>query len=157
LLIEHGTTGTVTGSVGTVSTDAQLRIAIANAANGDTIRLANGITLTADLPVIQTNITIDGKSNKGDWFALGGAGQFRGLFVGAWTPGGSTQVPVNVTIQNLTFDHLKAQGGSGGTRAGGGAGLGGGLFVAKNATVTVSNVLFDGNSALGGIGGMTFV
>ena len=49
----------------------------------------------------------------GNNFTLSGNDQFRGLFVGAWTPGTATQVSVTVTIQDLTIQNAKAAGGAG--------------------------------------------
>ncbi|MBM3649548.1 MAG: autotransporter domain-containing protein, partial [Alphaproteobacteria bacterium] len=127
-----------------VSTEAQLRTAITSAASGDRIVFNAGITLTQDLPAVQTNVTIVGNNNT-----LSGNNQFRGLFIGAFT--GSTQTAVAVTVQDLTIANARAAGGSGGS--GGGAGLGGALFVADQATVTVSNLSLTGNSAVGGNSG----
>jgi hypothetical protein len=131
-----------------VGTDAQLRSAIPSAGNSDRIIFTNSITLTADLPAVQTNVTIIGNSNT-----LSGNNQFRGLFIGAWTPGTATQVAVTVGIQDLAIANAKAQGGAGGAAGGGGAGLGGAIFVANLANVTVSNVTLIGNAAAGGSGG----
>ena len=134
-----------------VGTDAQLRSAITSAANGDRIIFSTNITLTADLPAVQKNVTIEGNNNT-----LSGNNQFRGLFVGAFS--GSSQVPVTVAIQDLTITNAKAAGGAGGTvalGAGGGAGLGGAIFVANLANVTVSNVTLTGNNSSGGNGGGT--
>ena len=136
-----------------VSNDATLRSAITSAASGDRIVFQNNITLAADLPAVQTNVTIVGNSNT-----LSGNNQFRGLFIGAWTPGTATQVAVTVAIQDLTIANATASGGSGGSgpnagAGGGGAGLGGALFVANAANVTVSNVNLTGNAAAGGNGG----
>jgi autotransporter-associated beta strand protein len=137
-----------------VASDAQLRSAIASAANGDTITFQGNIVLSADLPAVQKNITILG-NNK----TLSGNDQFRGLFVGAWTAGTGAQVPVTVAIQDLTITDTKAAGGNGGnggagSGGGGGAGFGGALFVANQANVTVSNVILNDNAAAGGNGGV---
>ncbi|UYN93529.1 MAG: autotransporter domain-containing protein [Enhydrobacter sp.] len=129
-----------------VNTEAGLRTAITSAASGDRIVFTGNITLTADLPIVQTNVTIVGNNNT-----LSGNNQFRGLLIGAFT--GSTQTAVSVTVQDLTIANARAQGGSGSTGGGGGAGLGGALFVANQATLTVSNVTLSGNSAVGGSGG----
>jgi autotransporter-associated beta strand protein len=93
-------------------------------------------------------VTIEGNNNT-----LSGNNQFRGLFVGAWTPGTATQVAVTVSIQDLTIAGAKAQGGSGVTGSGGGAGLGGAIFVANLANVTVNNVSLTSSNATGGAGG----
>src|SRR5262249_13599538 len=113
---------------------------ITGAGNGDTITLTSNITLTKDLPAGQKSGTSEGAN-----FSLSGNNQFRGLFVGAWTPGTATQVPVTVTIQDLTIQNAKALGGAGADGGGGGAGLGGAIFVANLANVTVSNVRLTGN------------
>jgi hypothetical protein len=108
-------------------TAGALATCINTAANGDTIALTANITLTADLPAVQKNVTIEGNNHT-----LDGASTFRGLFVGAFS--GSSQVPVTVAIQDLTIQNAKAQGGTGGSAqgaGGGGAGLGGALFVAS--------------------------
>jgi hypothetical protein len=68
-----------------VNSDASLRAAITSAAPGDTITFTGNITLAADLPAVQKNVTILGNN-----FTLSGNNQFRGLFVGAWTPGTAT-------------------------------------------------------------------
>src|SRR5262249_37293695 len=110
------------------------------------ITLTSNITLSADLPAVQTNITINGAGHS-----LDGASTFRGLFLGAFS--GSSQVPVTVTIQDLTIQNAKAQGGTGGSAVGaggGGAGLGGALFVASLANVTVRNVQLNTDTAAGG-------
>jgi autotransporter-associated beta strand protein len=127
-----------------VNDDASLRSAITSANNGDRIIFTNSITLTADLPAVQTNVTIIGNNNT-----LSGNNQFRGLFIGAWVQSTATQVAVTVGIQDLAIANARAQGGTGG---GGGAGLGGAIFVANLASVTVSNVSLTGNAGAGGNG-----
>lgn len=129
-----------------VSNDATLRSAITSAAAGDRIVFQNSITLAADLPTVGTNVTIVGNGNT-----LSGNNQFRGLFIGGFA--GTTQTAVAVSIQDLTISNARAQGGSGTVGSGGGAGLGGAIFVANQATLNVSNVTLATNSALGGAGG----
>ena len=58
-----------------------------------------------------------------------------------------------MTIQDLAIQHARASGGPGRDSAGGGAGLGGALFVANRGTVTLNDVHLDTNSAFGGQGG----
>jgi hypothetical protein len=130
-----------------VSDDASLRAAIVGAVNGDTITFTADITLLADLPAAQKNVTIIG-SNR----TLSGNNQFRGLFIGAFS--GSIQTAVTVAIQDLTIANALAKGGSAVNGGGGGAGLGGAIFVASLATVTVSNVNLTNNSAVGGSSGI---
>jgi autotransporter-associated beta strand protein len=136
-----------------VANEGQLRSAITSAASGDTITFTANITLSADLPAVQKNVTINGNGNT-----LSGNNQFRGLLVGAWNPSTGAAVAVSVAIQDLTITDTKAAGGTGGAGSagsggGGGAGLGGALFVANLANVTVSNVNLNGNAAVGGSGG----
>ena len=130
-----------------VNSDASLRAAITSAGSGDRIVFTGNITLAADLPAVQTNVTIVGNGNS-----LSGNNQFRGLFIGAFS--GATQVPVTVAVQDLTITNTRARGGTGGQRGGGGAGLGGAIFVANQATLTVSNVNLTNNAAVGGNGGI---
>lgn len=144
----------------TVSSASQLSAAIegidnelkADGGNGThyVITLAAGATLTesADISAIdltgKDTLTIGGQAATFDR-----AGKYRGLFVYS----GAT------TIENLTVENAIAQGGAA-YLGGGGAGLGGGLFVAHNSAggaaqgeVTLHNVVFHGNSATGGRGG----
>ena len=137
----------------TINSEADLRTALTNAQSGDTISFNANITLTAgDLPAVQKNVTILGNN-----FTLSGNNQFRGLFVAAFQPGTGTLIPVAVSIQDLTVANALARGGEGGPSGsqpgGGGAGLGGALFVASGAEVTVSNLSLVNNSATGGGGG----
>jgi hypothetical protein len=132
----------------TVSNDAELRAALLDQQDGDTITFANDITLAGDLPAVQKSITIDGASH-----ALDGASTYRGFFFAAWTPGTATFVPLTATIQNLTIRNCKAKGGNGTGGSGGGAGLGGAIFVATQANVTLSGVSLANNIAAGGTGG----
>lgn len=129
-----------------VDSDATLRAAIVAAQHGDTITFTGNITLAADLPAVQKNVTIKGNNNT-----LSGDDQFRGLFIGAFS--GTAQVPVEVSVQDLTIANARAKGGDSPLGGGGGAGLGGALFVADQATLTVSNVNLTGNSAVGGASG----
>jgi T5SS/PEP-CTERM-associated repeat protein len=91
------------------------------------IDLASGVTLTID----------------GGGHVLNGAGANSGLAV----LGGK------VTISDLTIEDTVATGGDGDHSGGGGAGLGGGLFVGPGGNVVISNVQFANDSAVGGKGG----
>jgi outer membrane autotransporter protein len=126
----------------TVASEADLRTAVAyaNANANTTINLTSSVTLTTgDLPALQgTGTTVNGNGNT-----LNGGNIFRGLFVYSGT----------TRVENLTIENAVAQGGNSGNRAGGGAGLGGALFVNSGATVTVSNVALQGNRAAGGSSG----
>ena len=132
-----------------VGNEAQLSSAISNAGAGDTITFNANITLTANLPAVTKNLTINGAT-----FTLSGNNQYRGLFVQSGT----------VAVNNLTIANAKAQGGNGGNGGvnalasygaggGGGAGLGGALFVAAGANVTATNVRLLDGLAVGGRGG----
>lgn len=103
------------------------------------------IGLNSDLPAINLQAG-DSLFIEGNGATLRGDGNERGLFVYAGT----------VEIANLTITNTVAQGGNGGDgwdAGGGGAGLGGGLFVGANATVVDQNVNFVANAAIGGNGG----
>jgi autotransporter-associated beta strand protein len=151
-----------------VTSESALNAAIASANTmtaGGTyeIDLAAGtIDVTAALTVINlaAGVTLD---IEGAGATLDGGGAQRGLFVYSGA----------VSVANLTIQNMLAQGGSGGVLtkdpggtaliggdAGGGAGLGGGLFIADNVAggaaaagaVTLDNVTFSGDAAVGGNG-----
>ena len=92
---------------------------------------------TLDLPA-GVSLTI-----LGNGFALDGEGEGSGIAV----------VSGKVTIQSLTIEDTVARGYNGLGSAGGGAGLGGGLFVGRSATVNLQNVTVTEGTALGGDGG----
>ena len=56
----------------------------------------------------------------------------------------------SLTINNATLQNFQTKGGAG---SGGGAGLGGAVFVNQGATVTLNNVNFVSNTVVGGAGG----
>jgi CSLREA domain-containing protein len=153
----------VTTTADTVAADGQtsLREALAYAATlsgAQTITIQAGlgtITLSSELPAIQKDLTIYGNNNT-----LSGNNLYRGFFIGAWTPGTATQVAVTVVIQDLTITNAKALGGTGGPGSkagGGGAGLGGAIFIVNLANVTLGNVTLSTNNAAGGTGGSGLV
>ena len=111
-----------------VNSDASLRAAITSASSGDRIIFTGNITLAADLPAVQTNVTIVGDGNS-----LSGNNQFRGLFIGDFS--GATHTTVSVTVRDLTIANTQAKGGRDGKGGGGGGGLGGAIFVANLATL----------------------
>ncbi|WP_207791748.1 autotransporter domain-containing protein [Sandaracinobacteroides hominis] len=126
-----------------VSSDADLRNAINNASDGDSITFQNSITLESNLPVLEKDLTINGL-----YHTLSGAGQYRGLFVQSG----------NVAVNTLTIENSLAQGGNGGSGrpgggGGGGAGLGGAIFIGSAAQVSLSDVYLKDNVARGGNGG----
>lgn len=81
-----------------VGTEAQLRTAISNAQNGDTITFTANITLSANLPQVQRYVAINGGN-----FTLSSNNQYRGLYVQSGT----------VAINNLRIVNTLAQGGNG--------------------------------------------
>ncbi|WP_287460225.1 hypothetical protein [Accumulibacter sp.] len=122
-----------------VTDDASLRAALTAAGNGDVLSFAGNVVVAGDdLPVIQKNLMIEGNG-----FSLDGANARRGLFVYSGV----------VSIRDLTIQNARARGGDGGfLGGGGGAGLGGALFVASGADVSVSNVQLRTSTAIGGNG-----
>lgn len=102
---------------------------------------SNPVNITIGNPGTIPTVTIDGNN-----------GAYRGFFI----PMG------NVTIQNMIFQNLTAQGGHGGDGiSGGGGGLGAGAAIyapqsflnGSNPSITLTNVLIKECSALGGNGG----
>jgi autotransporter-associated beta strand protein len=129
------------GSVCHVKSEADLVSAInyANANASTTIHVDSHITLTSgNLPPLQAS---DLKI-KGNGHVLNGNGQYRGLFAQS----GSARV------EDLHIHDAVAQGGDGHEGGGGGAGLGGALFVADGASLTVSGVSAHDSIARGGTG-----
>jgi hypothetical protein len=130
-----------------VNSDASLRLAITSAASGDTITFTSSITLAADLPAVQTNVTIIGNNNT-----LSGDNTYRGLFVGAFSGSSRWRSRSRSRISPSPTPWRRAA--TAGT-GGGGAGLGGAIFIANLANVTVSNVSLTSNAGTGGSGGST--
>jgi hypothetical protein len=153
-----------------VNSEATLRAALISVAEGSgpsEIQIGNlsdgsvtpvTITLTQDLPVVARDLTIHGNGS-----IINGADQFRGLLVHGETVGDGSTIGITVDITDLNFDHTVARGGNGGNASleagpgGGGAGLGGGLFVGEKATVTIENVNFSHTAAIGGNGGVMVI
>jgi hypothetical protein len=135
----------------------------ANAADSrsvpNTITLTGDIVLSDELPLVLSNVVIDGQGHT-----LSGADQYRLLFVGvdeATRASVATAFPdaaigarLAVTIEHLTLAHGAAFGGNGSGEGGGGMGAGGALFIAGSADVTLQDVAFDANQAIGGGGGI---
>jgi hypothetical protein len=121
---------------------------------GNAIVFASGLTgtiaLASDLPLIHSNLAIEGAPGV----TIDGGGAHRAFFVsGLATTGNGVPPAITVSISDLVVRNVRAQGGHGGDGGGGGLGAGGGLFVNQNAHVTIANVTFDGASATGGNGG----
>src|SRR5262249_30474793 len=104
-----------------------------------TINFGADVTLGDALTAISlgsgSSLTINGANH-----VLNGNNMFAGLQV---TSG-------NVTIENLTIENARAPGATRFSGGGGGAGLGGGLFVGSSAAVTLAGVRFEGDVASGG-------
>ncbi len=106
------------------------------------IDLTASITLSTHLPVVERSVTINGHG-----FTLDGAGQFRGFFIGSGT----------TTVNELTMQNLRAQGGGGGIDlipGGAGMGAGGAVFVATRAEASLNDVIIIASQAVGGTGGV---
>ena len=69
---------------------------------------------------------------------------------GAGIDGGLAVLSGKVTIESLTIEDTVAQGQAGEQSGGGGAGLGGGLFVGSGASVALTNVSFQAELRAGG-------
>jgi hypothetical protein len=152
-----------------ISTAADLDAALARisaggaeaAANTDyTITLAQDATINLDRTLSAINLQSGSTLTVlGQDATLDGQNQYRGFVALSGT----------VTLDNLTIANARAIGGTGGfsqtdindraATGGGGAGLGGGLFVAGpngisgGAAVTLDNVDFVNDAAAGGAGG----
>jgi hypothetical protein len=138
----------------TVASEAELNTALQSidvgGVNADTnqaynITLTASFTLNTDLAAINllsgSSLTLQGRD-----FAIDGGGAWQGLFVYSGV----------LTANDLTIQRALALGGSGASGflpGGGGAGLGGGLFIASGASATLRNVSFNNDSAVGGAGG----
>ncbi len=115
------------------------------------------IQLNGILPIINNslnpvNITIGNSGSIPTVIIDGNSGSYPGFFI----PNG------NVTIQNMTFQNLTAQGGAGGSGisgGGGGLGAGAGIYAPQSflngasPSIIVSNVSISNCSAIGGNGG----
>jgi autotransporter-associated beta strand protein/VCBS repeat-containing protein len=127
-----------TGSLAAAGTDYTIVLA---PQSGGTIPLdaslaAIDLQAGSELTVLGNGATLDGQGKYAGFMAMAGA----------------------ITLDGMTIANAAATGGAGGdaptpdAAGGGGAGLGGGLFVGA-ATVTLDNVSFAGDSATGGAGG----
>lgn len=116
------------------------------------------IFLAYSLPVVFSNLHVDGRNSGGGNVVVDGGGMWRIFLLGD----DGTALPydqgnprrISVSLQNLTLRGGMAKGGNGGESGGGGAGLGGAVFVNSMADVTMTDVLLVGNSAIGGHGGV---
>ena len=141
-----------------------LRYEMLNAPSGSIIQFSGCsaciVTLQGPLPPIARDLSIDGTGDT-DEATIDGASAYRAFFVESGT----------VALRNLHVQNVAAIGGPGGAgvtfdgvvyqvlytsysgNGGGGAGLGGGLFIDQpGAAVSVTNVTFTGCRAIGGSG-----
>lgn len=115
------------------------------------------IQLNGILPIINNssnpvNITIGNSGSIATVTIDGNSGAYRGFFI-----------PIgNVTIQNMNFQNMTAQGGNGGdgiSGGGGGMGAGGAIYAPQaflngsNPSITLINVSINNCAAIGGNGG----
>lgn len=124
----------------------------AEASPGADIIDMSGITgtiiLSTDLPNITEDLTINGNGSANT--IIDGNNLYRPFFIGGDMEN-STEAPV-VLFDNLTIQNGYAEGESPNGNAGGGAGMGGGIFI-NNGDVTITNATFSGNAVQGGVGG----
>lgn len=136
-------TASLNGATFDVNTPATLTAALNTSQNGDIINFTDNITITTAVPIVNKNLTINGNGKF-----LDGSNTQRGFLVYSGT----------VSINDLIIQNTLAKGGNGGAavpgrQGGGGAGLGGGLFVNNLANVTITNVSFNNTQAQGGTAG----
>jgi hypothetical protein len=119
--------------------------------------LSGHIVLTAPLPLVLNNLTIDGIAAN---ITIDGNGGFRPFFIGLDTFTQMYVVPasfptsplsrrISVALKNLTIYRGHASGGYG---AGGGMGAGGAIFVNSAADLLLDNITLTANSVIGGSG-----
>jgi T5SS/PEP-CTERM-associated repeat protein len=101
------------------------------------IDLASGVTLT-----------IEGGGNT-----LDGTGAVAVAMPGTNVSTGIAVLGGKVSIADLTIEDTLARGADGDSSGGGGAGLGGGLFVGPGGVVSIDDVSFVNDTAQGGAGG----
>lgn len=129
-------------------------ITYANANPGTSITFASAIggqtiTLTSELPLIIGNNTVI--NGAGQNITISGANAYRVFFIGGAGQAGEPASTV-ATIENLTISHANAIGGNGSFQGGGGAGLGGAVFVSSTGSLTAANLKLSSNAATGGNG-----
>jgi len=103
----------------------------------DATGISGTITLDSALSTITQDLMINGPGAAN--LSISGANLYRPFFV----TGGTVQ------IKNLSIINGKAQGGSPTVGGGGGAGMGGAIYI-DAGSVTLTSVTFSGNSAVGG-------
>jgi len=132
-----GVTCTLADAIASANADGS--VGSCTPGNGaDTIILSVDVALAGELPRIVSDIAFDGALH-----AIDGGGARRLFFVGD-----DNHAP-QVSFSNLTLEGGVASGGYGTVGGGGGAGLGGAVFV-FDGTVAFDSVTFASNGATGG-------
>lgn len=115
-------------------------IAAGTVAGRDRIELQQSVLITSPLPILQAGNDIDF------------IGQNRNTTINAGNRQIFTINGADASFRQLTFLNGLAEGGDGVNGGGGGAGLGGALFI-NRGRVSVDDVIFSQNRAIGGDGG----
>jgi large repetitive protein len=131
-------TWTITSASDLAKAIAAIDVASAQAGTHYTFNITGDLTLTDQLPAFNlpqgVSLTIAGNHHTLD------ANGNPGLFVYAGS----------VEIDDLNINNAITHGGDSDFTGGGGAGLGGGLFIASSGKVTLSDVSFANDKAVGG-------
>ncbi len=117
----------------------------ADAITFDSSLASRTITLGDRLPIIDSDLTIDGGAGR---VTIDGQDLHRIFFINSGT----------VTLSNLTLEDGLAKGGDGGVghvgvSGGGGMGAGGAVFVREGVSLTLTDVAISSGAAIGGAGG----
>jgi hypothetical protein len=139
-IVVNGTTCTLANAITSANNDFATGGCSAGSGN-DTIELSADITLTAELPPVNSNIAFS--SSGFSTHSIVGDGFHRLFFVGC------NGLSPTASFASLILSNGKATGGAGNNGAGGGAGLGGAIFIC-DGNVSIGGVIFSGNSATGG-------
>lgn len=134
---------TIVVSSGSDSGAGSLRQAIQDVASGGTITVTAGEIILQSPLLVNKSITISGPASGPQPVLVSSSKQQLMI------------VTANATLNNLEFSQGTAQGGDGGNgypSGGGGAGMGGALFI-DAPNVTITNCYFGNNQAIGGDGG----
>lgn len=115
----------------------------------DMTGISGTITLTSALPPLNYSMSIIGPGMAS--LTINGDRLYRPFFIGQGTSPFSAASPAapNVTMKYFTVANGLGKGGNGWSGAGGGAGMGGAIFL-NAGTLNVDSVSFTGNVAKGG-------
>lgn len=114
------------------------------------LRFVHGaILLGGELPPINYNLTIVGAGK--DSVSINGNNTYRPFFIGAGTAPFTAENPATPTVlfEDFSITHGKGKGGDSYWGGGGGAGMGGALFL-NDGSLQLSSIKFQSNSAVGG-------